>query len=345
MSRHELILLDRATAAISRVQTVAAVKEIADKAAAIKVLAAKQGWGRREKVRIGEIEIRATVRMGELLSKTPGRGKRGGDRKSTSAREVDQNGDLGVSDKQSHVAQLAATAPKEEMEMYLRESVETEKVPTVSAIVRMARKARRPKGKARLPEGKYRVIYADPPWEYANAGHDDYGAAERHYPTLPLDELCALPVADLALDDAVLFLWVPSPLLEDAFRVGQAWGFFYKASFVWDKVKHNYGHYNSVRHEFLLVCTRGSCLPDSKKLADSVVSIERSEHSRKPDYFRNLIDEMYPKGRHIELFARGEVKKGWDAYGNEAGGGRQPSRPEEEGGAPSLEADRLGGAA
>ena len=168
------------------------------------------------------------------------------------------------------------------------------------------------------PSGKYRVIYADPPWSYGNKLVDGYGAAENHYPTMTIEELCALPVKDLAEDNAVLFLWVTSPLLEECFEVIRAWGFKYKASFVWDKLRKNFGYYNGVRHEFLLVCTRGSCTPDVPKLFDSVQSIERTEHSRKPEEFRQIIDTLYPHGKRIELFAR-RPAPGWEVWGNEPG--------------------------
>jgi N6-adenosine-specific RNA methylase IME4 len=174
---------------------------------------------------------------------------------------------------------------------------------------------------AGLPTGKYRVLYADPPWRYSNSGiigSDNYGHVERHYPTLSIEELCALEVRGLADDNAVLFLWVTSPLVLDASRVIDAWGFKYKTSFVWDKVRHNFGHYNSVRHEFLLVCTRGSCLPDVPTLVDSVQSIERTEHSAKPEEFRRIIDRLYTHGRRLELFARGAETDGWDRWGGEA---------------------------
>ena len=82
-------------------------------------------------------------------------------------------------------------------------------------------------------------------------------------------------------------------------------------------VKHNMGHYNSVRHEFLLVAARGSCQPDVMKLFDSVITIERNgQHSQKPTYFREIIDTLYPYGPRIELFAR-EKTEGWEFYGNE----------------------------
>jgi N6-adenosine-specific RNA methylase IME4 len=168
-----------------------------------------------------------------------------------------------------------------------------------------------------FPEGKFRVIYADPPWQYSHEMTPSYGAVKYHYSQMDTTAIATLPISDLASDDAVLFLWVTSPKLEECFRVINAWGFKYKASFVWDKVKHNWGHYNSVRHEMLLICTRGSCTPDVPDLVDSVVSIERSDkHSEKPAYFRELIDKLYPHGPRLELFAR-EAAENWEVWGNE----------------------------
>lgn len=164
-------------------------------------------------------------------------------------------------------------------------------------------------------EGKYRVIYADPPWKYGDERDGSTTGATDHYPTMSIAELCDLPILDITEDSAVLFLWTTSPLLEDSFKVINAWGFKYKSSFVWDKVKHNMGHYNSVRHELLLICTRGSCTPDVVKLFDSVQSIERTEHSKKPEEFRAIIDTLYTHGNKIELFAR-QPADGWEVWGN-----------------------------
>jgi N6-adenosine-specific RNA methylase IME4 len=176
-----------------------------------------------------------------------------------------------------------------------------------------------------LPKGQYRVLYADPPWKYndAQAVKGEYGtgtgAAEGHYPIMKLSELKALNIKTISAENSVLFLWATSPLLEDALELCKAWGFKYKAQFIWDKVKHNMGHYNSVRHEILLICTRGSCLPDSNKLIDSVQVIERTKkHSQKPEEFRNIIDEMYSLGPRIELFKIGDKPEGWETWGNEA---------------------------
>ena len=97
-------------------------------------------------------------------------------------------------------------------------------------------------------------------------------------------------------------MWVTSPLLEECFPVIKAWGFKYKTSFVWDKVGHNFGHYNSVRHELLLVCTRGSCTPDEKDALRQRDHRRKSRtHSEKPETFRRMIDSLYTWGNRIEL--------------------------------------------
>ena len=168
-----------------------------------------------------------------------------------------------------------------------------------------------------MPDKKYQIIYADPPWSYNDKQNTKLlGGAIKHYPTMTIKELCGLPIKDMIEDNAVLFFWVTSPLLEDGFKVIVSWGFKYKTSFVWDKVKHNMGHYNSVRHELLLVCTRGSMTPQVRKLYDSVQSIPRTEHSKKPKEFRDIINTIYPNGKRVELFAR-EKTEGWDVWGNE----------------------------
>ena len=166
---------------------------------------------------------------------------------------------------------------------------------------------------------KYRVIYADPPWQYdLEQTSPNLGGAIKHYNSMSIEELCALPIKDIADKDAVLFLWITSPKLNLFLQLMEAWGFEYKTSFVWDKVKHNMGHYNSVRHEFLLIGGRGKSTPDLKHLYDSVITIERSDkHSEKPVEFLNIIDNLYQHGNRIELFARQAKKENWYFWGNE----------------------------
>ena len=164
---------------------------------------------------------------------------------------------------------------------------------------------------------KYRIIYADPPWKYGNSMPEYVTEPQDYYLLMDTEDICNMPIKDITEENAVLFMWTTSPHLPEALDVVKAWGFKYKTTFIWDKIKHNMGHYNSVRHEILLVCTRGACTPDVKKLFDSVVSIERTEHSRKPVFFREIIETIYTNGNRIELFAR-EAPEGWDVFGNQS---------------------------
>lgn len=182
-------------------------------------------------------------------------------------------------------------------------------------------------------EGTYRILYIDPPWKYHGLNQaDEYGHAEAHYNCLDDDQLIAFKpdgerlIKDLTDDDAVLFMWVTAPLLERCFPIINAWGFKYKSFFIWDKVRHNMGFYNSVRAELLLIGTRGSCLPDTGKLINSVQTIERSgKHSEKPQEFYDIIKSMYDHGRKLEMFARCH-RKNWDCDGNERPTGAEEDR-------------------
>lgn len=190
--------------------------------------------------------------------------------------------------------------------------------------VRASSRRRVLEGQATL-EGMYRVIYADPPWKYGDAGPTDDGSlgkAERHYPAMTIAELCKLPVAAHCLENAVLFLWTTAPFLllnPGPREVIEAWGFEYKTGAVWDKVLGNYGHYFHVRHEHLLVCTRGSCLPDQPTPSPASVFTERRSHthSEKPTAIRKVIERLYTIGPYLELFGR-EPVDGWDVFGNDA---------------------------
>jgi N6-adenosine-specific RNA methylase IME4/ParB-like chromosome segregation protein Spo0J len=166
---------------------------------------------------------------------------------------------------------------------------------------------------------RYSVILADPPWGYRlyNEESGSSRAAAEHYPTMPLDEICALPVSDLATDAAVLFLWTTAPHLQESFDVLAAWGFEYKTTVVWVKDKIGLGYFVRNQHELLLVATRGDMpSPSPANRPASVISAPRREHSRKPDEAYALIEQMYPELPKIELFAR-QTRPGWQAWGNE----------------------------
>ncbi len=161
---------------------------------------------------------------------------------------------------------------------------------------------------------KYKIIYADPPWSYEN---NITGTMPKdHYKLMTLDDICNMPIKNITEKNAVLYMWAVVPQLEEALKVINSWGFKYKTHFVWDKVKHNVGHYTFVNHELLMIAIKGSCPLEYNKLFDSVYVEEKTGHSVKPEYFREIIDTNYINGKRIELFAR-KKSEGWDFFGNE----------------------------
>ena len=165
-----------------------------------------------------------------------------------------------------------------------------------------------------LPTGKYAVIYADPPWQYDNSGFNE--AADNQYPTMPLDEICELPITDLADETTVLFLWATNPLLPEALKVLAAWGFEYKTNIAWIKdAGRGKGWYLKSKHELLLIGVKSET-PHPIERPDSCFEADRgSVHSRKPEKAYEIIESMYP-GSKIELFSR-VARNGWDSWGNE----------------------------
>lgn len=188
--------------------------------------------------------------------------------------------------------------------------------------LRQAKKELVPAHVARLPEGKYRVIYADPPWQYNDSrqtgDHRETTGALTHYADMSLEEMKELDVAALAADDSVLLCWATFPLLEDALCLVKAWGFKYKTAFVWDKGHGAFGTYHDAEAELLFICTRGSCTPDSTTKEKQVHRFARGRHSEKPEQWRGLIDRLWKHGPRIELFRRGTAPDGWSVWGAEA---------------------------
>jgi N6-adenosine-specific RNA methylase IME4 len=185
--------------------------------------------------------------------------------------------------------------------------------------------------KALSVDQKYSVILADPPWLYNEGTTTPDRRIDNHYPMMPLDEICALPVRKLAAKHAVLFLWITSPLLlEAAPAILKAWGKWdYKSQWVWHKtgkLKKNgdiggyrgTGHWAIIEHELVLICTRGEPpTPDYSARFPSVFTGPVGKHSEQPVEVQRRIECMYPKAAKIELFCR-EPRKGWAAWGNQA---------------------------
>jgi N6-adenosine-specific RNA methylase IME4 len=159
---------------------------------------------------------------------------------------------------------------------------------------------------------RFRTVYADPPWRYANRAAR--GAAENHYRTMTVEQIAALPVADLVTGNAHLHLWTTNAFLFEAKAVIDAWGFRYRSSFVWVKPLIGCGNYWRLAHEFLLLGVRGRC-PFRDKTQRSWQEFRRSAHSAKPERIRDLVERVSP-GPYLELFGR-RPSHGWVVWGNQ----------------------------
>jgi len=160
---------------------------------------------------------------------------------------------------------------------------------------------------------KFGTIYADPPWLYDNQG--TRAATGNHYNGMTVDELCALPVRELAADDAHLHLWTTNGFLFDAPRIFDVWGFEFRSSFIWVKPQIGIGNYWRNAHEFLLTAIRGNAKRFEDKSLKSWIECDRGTHSGKPEQVRSFIERASP-GSRLEMFGR-RTSEGWTVWGDQ----------------------------
>lgn len=171
----------------------------------------------------------------------------------------------------------------------------------------------------------YDIIYADPPWHYATrkTGTRFGGGVTDKYPTMSVDEICALDIP--AADDSVLLIWTTMPYLDRCIgRVIPDWGFQYvTCAFTWVKtnpvsgtVFKGVGNYTKSNAELCLLAKRGRGLPRQARDVAQAVLAPRREHSRKPDSVREDIVRLFGDRPRLEMFAR-TTTPGWAVWGNQ----------------------------
>jgi N6-adenosine-specific RNA methylase IME4 len=135
---------------------------------------------------------------------------------------------------------------------------------------------------------------------------------------MSVEQIKAMPVAELVADNATLLLWTTSNALPGALDVMAAWGFVYKTTLIWDKYYMGLGNYFRGSHEILLHGVRGKA-PFAFHSQRSVVQFPRTSHSTKPAEIIPLIERVLPDGPYLELFARirPNSSKDWSVWGNE----------------------------
>lgn len=173
------------------------------------------------------------------------------------------------------------------------------------------------------PAGGFDLIMADPPWSFDNWSQaGEAKNAKAQYECTPLDWIMSMPVAALAAENAVLWLWATNPMLPQALMVMASWGFTFKTAGHWVKrTKHGKlafgtGYILRSAGEPFLIGTRGA--PKCARNVRSVIEGPIREHSRKPDEAFSAAEALIPTARRIELFSR-QTRPGWASWGNEAG--------------------------
>lgn len=196
-----------------------------------------------------------------------------------------------------------------------------------------------------LPKGPFQLIYADPPWAFrTHSGADrtptqkKFNEAEDHYPTMPLDDIKALPISDIAGKNAVLAMWIVGSHCDAALDLGRAWGFNFTTDlFYWLKQKRirpdqldlftgdiaplpmSMGYYSRKQIEPVWLFTRRKGLPVLDHSVRQLIVEPKRTHSRKPEAAAQGLERLFgPDVTRLELFSR-TPRAGWTHWGNEVG--------------------------
>jgi len=164
----------------------------------------------------------------------------------------------------------------------------------------------------RPPNGLYDIISIDPPWPYGREYDPQNSRVANPYPEMSIDEIKAI---NLPLkESSIVFFWTTHKFLPDAFDILNTWGFEYKATLVWNKENMGMGSWFRMQCEFCLFAIKGDVFWNNTYYRD-IINETRREHSRKPDAFFNMVDNLCI-GNKLEYFSR-EKRNGWDNYGDE----------------------------
>ncbi|HEX7895468.1 MAG TPA: MT-A70 family methyltransferase [Terriglobales bacterium] len=331
----QLIRYETARSALAEARSVDEVKDIRDKSEAMRAYA-RMAKDTQLEIDATELRLRAERRLGIMLTEQKqghGLGKPGPKTNELNSDEEFNSRvslkEAGIDNKLSMRAQRIGGIGEQAFEAMV-DSVRDRisKGERVSLEMSAAEKRARRSDKERdlaarqtaLPDKRYGVIYADPEWRFEVYSRDTGmdRAADNHYPTSSTEDICNRPVADIAADDCVLFLWATVPMLPDALRVMDAWDFRYKSHCIWAKDRIGTGYWFRNQHEILLVGTRGNVpAPAMGTQVESLVDAPIGRHSEKPEKFYQLIERYFPNLPKIELNARA-ARPGWDAWGYEA---------------------------
>lgn len=319
-----MLSVERARAWLAKAVAVDEVKSLRDKAEAIAAYQRKQKSGREAALDAEKIVVFADARIGELSRELPKTGPKGGRPKHGHDGHVKREtlASLGLSQREAARCEALAAIPEaKRSRMIDAEAAKGRRVTTRSLLGAVAvekKSAFAAKLRAEpvpTPDGRFRVIVIDPPWQYETRAADTSHRGRNRYPDMSIEEICALPVGELAEDDCILWLWTTNAFMHEAYHCLNAWGFTPKTILTWDKVILGLGDWLRNVTEHCIVATRGKPIVTLTNQT-TMIREQRGQHSRKPDAFYALVDALCP-GSKLEMFAR-SPRDGWERWGAEA---------------------------
>lgn len=318
-----LVRYDTARRALEVAHSIDEVKKIRDQAEAMRAYA-KQANDTEFAIWAAEIKLRAERKVGEKIPELQEAGELAtsdsGNRNLGST--VETLNDHGVTKQQSERWRTEAALPEEKFEEYIAECKAAGEIPTSKELRRLGRQEQQRQAQeglepVELPEGVYDVLVIDPPWPMQRIDRDVIPEGTGFdYPIMPLEDIGALRISEIAADDCHLFCWTTQKFLPSSLEIVGAWGFKYVCLFVWHKAggmqPFNLPQYNC---EFVIYARRGSPKFCDLKSFSLCFEGQRREHSRKPDEFYETVSRV-TDGRRVEVFAR-EARPGFEVHGNE----------------------------
>lgn len=342
----ELIRYDAACRAIAEAHAIDEVKDIRNKADALR-LYWRQAKNRQAEIDMAEIRFRAERRVGEIKKAMRANGElhQGGRPPKTAVNDTEVSkirlSDLDIDENESRrceaLADIEPNAYERLLARWRAHQEKNSKRVSLSLIKEDRDEQRKADHAARTYNGgkvedlhkliaggfKAGAILADPPWHFLARSEQGEGrSASTHYTTDRLGEITSLPVRELATNDCVLFMWMVDWCPNLALDVIEAWGFAHKTTaFTWAKQNESgegwhmgQGYWTRANPEDCWLATRGS---PKRVFADvrQLIVAPIMEHSRKPDEIHDRVRRLVV-GPYLELYARRE-RADWQTWGNE----------------------------
>lgn len=169
------------------------------------------------------------------------------------------------------------------------------------------------------------LVMIDPPWRHEMRSEKGYTrkSAAGQYKTMTIDEIAALPVADLGRGDAILWTWATHAMIDQQIEVTRRWGFKFSTTGVWVKRTKNgklaFGTGQRLRCASELFIISTLVRPETIKSVRTVIEGPVREHSRKPDEAYEIAERLYPGAvNRLDIFSR-YTRAGWQAWGDQTG--------------------------